>query len=355
MAHPLRPMSFDPSAAAADDSGIFGLPLDPDGARVHVVPVPFDATASYRKGAARGPEAVLAASRQVDLFDLVFGKPYEAGIHMREARGEVVRAQHEATPLAQRILDVGGRVAGDAELVRALSRVEELGGLVNAAVREETEDVLDRGALPAILGGDHSVPFGGIEAVAARHKGLGILHIDAHLDLRDAYEGFRWSHASILHNVVERIDGVARVLHVGIRDLAEEELIYARSNAARHGVVLDTEWAAARLEGRNLRAFVREQLATLPRDVWISFDVDGLDPLLCPSTGTPVPGGLSWHEAMLWLEELARSGRRVVGLDLNEVSPGATPDGEDSWDAIVGARLLYRLIGCALATRQTNK
>ena len=102
-------------------------------------------------------------------------------------------------------------------------------------------------------------------------------------------------------------------------------------------------------------AVVRKYLALLPQDVWISFDIDGLDPTLCPQTGTPVPGGLNWSETNLWLEELVASGRRVVGLDLNEVNPG--PDWEpehattDSWDAIVGARLLYRLIGTALATR----
>ncbi len=343
--------AFDPSAAASLDSDLFGLPVAPERAQVQVVPVPFDATASYRKGAARGPEAILAASRQVDLFDLVFGKPFEAGIHLRGARPEVVAAQREATPLAARVIEVGGRLGGDRELQRALARVDELGAAVNAAVRAETASILAQSKLPVILGGDHSVPFGALESTAERHRGLGILHFDAHLDLRDAYEGFRWSHASILRNVVERVDGVARVLHVGIRDLAEEELDYARRHPARHAVLLDTEWAAARLEGRNLRALVREQLSHLPQEVWISFDVDGLDPTLCPATGTPVPGGLLWHEAMLWLEELARSGRRVVGLDLNEVSPGDAPPEEDSWDAIVGARLLYRLIGCALATR----
>jgi agmatinase len=113
-------------------------------------------------------------------------------------------------------------------------------------------------------------------------------------------------------------------------------------------VLLDVDWASARLEGKDLRALVREQLSVLPRDVWITFDVDGLDPALCPNTGTPVPGGLSWHESMLWLDELARSGRRVVGLDLVEVSPGPVLPEADTWDAIVGARLLYRLIGCAL-------
>lgn len=342
---------FDPAAAAAPDSDLFGLPVDPEGARVHVVPVPFDATASYRKGAARGPAAILAASRQVDLFDLAFGRPYEAGIHLCETAPEVVAAQEEATPLAQRVIDVGGRIEGDAALQRALARVDALGAAVNDAVRARTDGILARGKLPVILGGDHSVPFGAIEAAAAHHPGLGILHFDAHLDLREAYEGFRWSHASILRNVVERVGGVSHVLHVGIRDLCEEELAYANDHPRRHSLLLDTEWAALRLEGRDLRAEVRERIALLPPEVWISFDVDGLDPTLCPSTGTPVPGGLSWHEAMLWLEELARSGRRVVGLDLNEVSPGQTPAGQDSWDAIVGARLLYRLIGCALAGR----
>lgn len=340
---------FDPSAAAGLESDLFGLPVDPAGARVQVVPVPFDATASYRKGAADGPRAILAASRQVDLFDLLFGKPYTAGIHLREAHPRVVAAQAEATPLAARVIEVGGLVQGRSELEAALARVNVLGGEVNAAVREATAEILVRGQLPAILGGDHSVPFGAIEAAAARYPGLGILHVDAHLDLRQAYEGFEWSHASILRNVAERIDGVAKVLHVGIRDLSEEELDYARARPKQHSVLLDTEWAAARLEGRDLRGLVREQLSVLPRTVWISFDVDGLDPTLCPATGTPVPGGFSWHEAMLWLEELARSGRQVVGLDLNEVSPGATPPEQDSWDAIVGARLLYRMIGCALA------
>ena len=99
-----------------------------------------------------------------------------------------------------------------------------------------------------------------------------------------------------------------------------------------------------------VRALARETIALLPDAVYVTFDVDGLDPTLCPGTGTPVPGGLLWDEAMVWLEELAKSRKRIVGLDLNEVSagPDGDPDGT-SWDAIVGARLLYRLIGAALA------
>ncbi len=342
---------FDPSAAAVSGSGIYGLPHGEDQAHVQVLPVPFDATASYRKGAALGPQAVLAASRQVDLFDPLFGKPYETGIFLRAASPAVTAAQEEGTPLAQLVIDAGGVVEGNSRLARALARVNELGAVVNAAVRTETEAILAQDKLPVILGGDHSVPYGALEAAAARHPGLGVLHFDAHLDLRDAYEGFQWSHASILRNASERLDGIARVLHLGIRDLSEEELDYARASKGRHEVLLDIEWAAARLEGRDLRALVRSKLEVLPEQVWITFDVDGLDPALCPGTGTPVPGGFDWPETMLWLDELSRSGRRVVGLDLVEVSPGFPAPAGDTWDAMVGARLLYRLIGCALRTR----
>jgi len=217
-------------------------------------------------------------------------------------------------------------------------------------LRARTEEALDAGALPVALGGDHSVPFGAIAACAARHPGIGVLHLDAHADLRVAYEGFRWSHASILHNVLEGTD-VARVVSIGLRDLGETERTRL-SDDARLRALFDPDWARAKLAGDDLRLLIREHLELLPAEVYLTFDMDGLDPSLCPNTGTPVPGGFDWHEIMLWLEELVRSGRRVVGCDLCEVSPGADgdPDGE-GWDAIVGSRLLYRMIGASLATR----
>jgi agmatinase len=147
------------------------------------------------------------------------------------------------------------------------------------------------------------------------------------------------------------IPGVARLVQVGIRDFGEDEHERIANSRGRIRTLFDRDIAGARLEGGNLRAQAREHIALLPELVYVSFDVDGLDPALCPNTGTPVPGGLSWHEALMWLEELARSQKRVVGLDLNEVNPGAPRPGEDSWDAIVGARLLYRMIGTALLTR----
>lgn len=169
--------------------------------------------------------------------------------------------------------------------------------------------------------------------------------------MRPAYEGFTWSHASILRNVAERIDGVARILQVGLRDYSEEELEYIHASRGRIQALFDLEWADAKHAGHNLRALVRRTLSVLPAEVYVTFDIDGLDPALCPNTGTPVPGGLSWHEATLWLDELVRSGRRIVGFDLNEVAPAADSSAGAGWDENVGARLLYRLIGLALKSQ----
>jgi agmatinase len=218
-------------------------------------------------------------------------------------------------------------------------------------------EALSAGKLPVVVGGDHSAPFGAIQACSERFPGMGLLHFDAHADLRKAYEGFEWSHASILFNATMRLEGVARVVQVGVRDLCEEEWDRIRSSGGRIATLFDTEWARVKLSGKSPEDLIHEWIDRLPGEVYVTFDVDGLDPTLCPNTGTPVPGGLLWHEAMAWLQALSASGRRVVGLDLNEVNPGpGSPprDGaraRDSMDSIVGARLLYRLIGTALKTK----
>jgi agmatinase len=183
---------------------------------------------------------------------------------------------------------------------------------------------------------------------------MGILHVDAHADLRPAFEGFTWSHASILHNVATRIPEVAKILQVGIRDVSAEEEEFVRASGGRIQSLLDVQWAAAKLDRADLRALVRASLRDLPHEVYLTIDVDGLDPALCPNTGTPVPGGLSWHEAMLWLQELVDSGRRIVGFDLNEVAPDRAREPGAGWDEIVGARLLYRLIGFALLSARAG-
>ena len=344
-------MAFDPSAPAQPGSGIFGLPHQTDQARVILVPVPFDATTSYRPGAAAGPRAILEASRQVDLFDRETGRPYAAGIALLGESEEVRSWNLEARRAAEAVIEAGGVDPREPGLVEAAATVNGLGDRLNRWVEATVEDWLAEGRLVGTLGGDHAVPFGAIAAHARRYPGLGVLHLDAHADLRHAYEGFTWSHASIMHNVVTRLGGVARLVQVGIRDFSEEEHEDIARSGGRIVTFFDQELAAERFAGGSFAAQVERIVAALPRDVYLSFDIDGLDPTLCPHTGTPVPGGLAFHEACFLIAQVARSGRRIVGFDLCEVAPG--PPG-DEWDGNVGARLLYKVIGWLLRSRERS-
>jgi agmatinase len=347
---PALPARFDPDAAG-DGRGLYGLPFSPDEARVVIVPVPFEATTSYGAGTANGPAAVLRASQQVDLHDPQTRDPFRAGIAMEPVAARVRAWNREARRLALPILRRGGRIDGDPRLARARQRVNEIGARLNDWVHERVASRLASGQVPGVLGGDHSVAFGAIRAAAAAHPGLGILHVDAHADLREAYEGFTWSHASIMGNVVSRLPEVKRVVQVGLRDVALGEQRRIRGSRGRIRAWHDADLARDLARGKRFAAIARTIVAGLPRRVWVSFDVDGLDPALCPGTGTPVPGGLTWHQSVSLLETLCRSGRRIVGFDLCEVAP--SPGGGE-WDANVGARLLYKLIGFTLLSQRSR-
>lgn len=321
-------VAFDPDAAAEYD-GIYGLPFTPGDARVVILPVPFEATTSYGGGTSSGPAAMLEASKQVDLFDHETGRPYEAGIAMLPIPRKVVSWNAKAKKLGR----------------KKVAAVNEISTLVNDFVYDETRALLGEGRIVVTLGGDHSVPFGAIRAYAEKYPGLGILHLDAHADLRDAYEGFTFSHASIFHNVMTKIDHIAKLVQVGVRDLSNAENRIIEQSKGRIVTFFDPDLARRKEEGTPFAKIADEIVRALPRDVYLSWDIDGLDPTLCPGTGTPVPGGLSWNEAIALLRAIVRAKKRIVGLDLCEVAPG-----ESEWDANVGARLLYKMIGFALMT-----
>jgi len=343
-------MVFHPNAPARPDSGIFGLPFTEADASLVLVPVPWEATTSYGGGAADGPRVIREASKQVDLYDLDVEKPYVAGIHMLPEPEDVIAWNGQAKALATKIIEAGGETKGDAQLENALAKVNALSDAVNGWVERETARVLAAGKIAGIVGGDHSVPFGALRALAAsRSEPFGILHFDAHSDTRRAYEGFTHSHASIMHNVLEHIPSVAQLVQVGIRDVCEEEILYTRSLGERVMMFTDRDLAVRRDEGQRFAAIAREIAGTLPRDVWVSFDIDGLDPRFCPHTGTPVPGGLDVHEVFAILRALVRESHRIVGFDLNEVAPNQA-DPEDEWDGNVGARILYKLCGFTFAS-----
>lgn len=309
--------------------GIYGLDTTPEDAGVILIPVPWEATTSYGRGTAQGPAAIVEASVQVDLFDVALRRePAAVGIAMLDADPAVVAWAEEA---ARRALAVIARFdAGEAIPEADLQRVNELSAMLDRWVEETAAHWRARGKTVGVVGGDHSVAFGAIAAAAAAHPGMGVLQIDAHADLRVAYQGFTCSHASVMHNVLERLPNVAKLVSVGVRDLcAEEHAAVGGRVEAFFDVDLDaTSW---------------ERVAdALPEEIYISFDIDGLDPSLCPNTGTPVPGGLSFRDMERMLAALRSKKKKIVGFDLCEVAPG-----EDEWDANVGARVLYKLIGSA--------
>lgn len=354
-------MTFDPNAAASPDSGIFGLPYTREQADLVLVPVPFDATTSYGGGASAGPEAILEASKQVDLLDHHFGNVYERGIHMLDSPEAIADLSREARTLASPIIEAGGVNREDPQSVGALRKVDDACRACNEYTHDEFTRILREGKIPGLVGGDHSTPYGAIKAcaehlehltkhgVTSASDGLGILHIDAHLDLREHFEGFHFSHASIMRNVLDDIPGVTKLISVGIRDYCEEEAEYAARFPERIGVKYDYDLVQLAWAGTSWPEIVALILDGLPQHVYISFDIDGLEPSLCPHTGTPVPGGLSFNQACALLLALAESGRRIIGFDINEVCPGPNPE-EPEWDANVGARILYKLCGAALAT-----
>lgn len=339
--------AFDPNSASPPGSGLFGLPYTLDEATIVVVPVPWDATTSYRAGTSLGPAAILEASKQVDLFDLETGRPYEAMIAMLDIPADIQEWNEEARRLAVPIIERGGATDEDEELVRVNAFSEQ----VNEYVYNTCKSLLAKGKTPVVLGGDHSCPFGAIRAYAEVGE-LGVLHIDAHADLRDAYEGFEWSHASIMDNVLRKIPGVTKLVQIGIRDFSEAEYDRIHREKDRVRTLFDLELATARRKG-TLEDVLRNAIEALPKRVYVSFDIDGLDPRFCPSTGTPVPGGLDFYEASLALKLIVESGRQIVGCDLNEVAPD--PNGTTEWDANVGARVLYKMIGWMIQSKKTKQ
>lgn len=336
-------MSFDPNAAATKDSGIFGLPFSTEQAKLVLLPVPWEVTTSYGGGTAQGPEAIFQASKQVDLFDLELGNFFAAGIAMQEISAEIQLWNDTAKKIAVSIIE---QTIDDKELEQALKKVNAYSLKLNDYVYSETKKLLAKSKQVGLIGGDHSTPFGAIKAHLEKYPQMGVLHFDAHADMRKAYEGFEHSHASIMYNIMTKTS-LNKLVQVGIRDFCEEEYLFIQENPQRITTFFDANLFAQKAQGQNWLLICDKIIKQLPQEVYISFDIDGLDPRFCPHTGTPVPGGLDFQEAVFLIKKLVQSGRKVVGFDLNEVSPG-TVDTADEWDANVGARLLYKLCGYVL-------
>jgi agmatinase len=332
--------AFNPSGVGLKNENFIGLPFEEHDAAIVLMPVPWDVTVSYSAGTATGANNILSASSQLDLFDHDVIDAWKMGIYMRPINEDWLRVAHELRPKAEAYIDFlenGGNILNDVPMQTQLDTINQHCDLLRQWVYEETKALLESGKLVGLVGGDHSTPLGFLQALAERYDEFGILHFDAHLDLREAYEGFTYSHASIFYNAL-KIPQMKRMVSIGIRDYCEEEVQLIENQQNRVMVFYDSYIKKQTYKGISLYSIYQNLIDMLPKNVYISFDIDVLVPYLCPNTGTPVPGGMEFQEAMFLIKCILESGRTIIGFDLSEVAG----EGHE-WDGNVGARILYKL------------
>jgi agmatinase len=333
--------AFDPNSVGNPNNNIFGLPFTEEEARLVILPIPWEVTVSYNAGTARAPEHIFKSSLQVDLFDPEVKDGWKQGFFMRSSDKKVLMKSdylRKEAELYINYISQGEIVAENKFMCKSLKDINEGSNFLNSWVYEQTKQLIAEGKLVGLLGGDHSTPFGFFKAIAEKHGEFGILQIDAHCDLREAYEGFKYSHASIMYNTLEEIPEVKRLVQVGIRDYCSEEVDYINKSNGRVVTYFDKDIKERLYEEETWKRITDEIVGHLPEKVFISFDIDGLDPKLCPHTGTPVQGGFETEQIFYLFSKLKKTGRKLIGFDLNEVGVS-----HNEWDENVGARCLFRL------------
>ncbi len=338
---------FDANSVGNPNNNIFGLPFEEQDSRLVIMPVPWEVTVSYNAGTARAPEHIFSASTQVDLFDSDVVDGWKQGFYMRPVDKKIMLKSDYLRKEAELFINYitnGEIVAENKFMCKTLKEINEGSVFLNNWVYEQTKELLAKGKLVGLLGGDHSTPLGYFKAIAEKHGDFGLLQIDAHCDLRKAYEGFNYSHASVMYNALEEIPQIKKLVQVGIRDYCEEEWSYIKSSNYRIVTYFDKDIKERQFEGETWKHIVDEIVNHLPEKVFISFDIDGLDPKLCPHTGTPVQGGFETEQVFYLFKRLLQSGRKLVGFDLNEVGVS-----HDQWDENVGARCLFKLCNLMVA------
>jgi len=330
--------NFDTNGIGLNNGHFISLPYTEEQAKIVMISVPWDVTVSYSDGTSTGPENILLASMQLDLFDPEIENAWQLGIYLRPSNPEWKTLNEQLRPLSKKyiaFLEAGGTAQQNAEISELLKTINKKHEQLNWEVYQASKDILDQGKIAAVVGGEHSVPLGLLRAIKDTFNTFGVLQIDAHMDLRHHYEEFSFSHASIFNNAI-RLNYIDKLVQVGIRDFCDQEVEFAQQNQVK--VFNDHELKANHYQGKTWHQQCIEIIETLPQNVYISFDIDGLNPQLCPNTGTPVPGGLEFNEALYLIRLLVESGRKIIGFDLCEVGGLG-----NEWDGNVGARILYKL------------
>jgi agmatinase len=332
---------FDPNAASNPNNNVFGLPFTEEDARLVILPVPWEVTVSNTAGTARAADHIFKASMQVDLFDPDTRDAWKQGLYMRPPDRKILLKSDYLRKEAELYIDYiskGELLEKNAFMCKSLKEINEGSVFLNNWVYEQTLEILAKNKLVALLGGDHSTSLGFFRAMAQQHGNFGILQIDAHCDLRESYEFFTYSHASVMYNALTEIPQLTRLIQVGVRDYCQEEWEYICNSDYRVITYFDRDIKDRLYDGQNWKQISDEIVSHLPDKILLSFDIDGLDPKLCPNTGTPVMGGFDFEQIYYLLKKVVQSGRKLIGFDLSEIGVD-----DKEWDANVGSHILWKL------------
>ncbi|MDP4285411.1 MAG: agmatinase family protein [Bacteroidota bacterium] len=343
---------FDPNWVSNPNNGIFGLPFTEEDARLVILPVPWEVSVSYKAGTARSADHIVHASLQIDIIDDDNKEGWKQGIFMREIDKNILHKSdylRKEAELYINYISQGEIVADSKFMCKVVKEINEGSDFLNQWVHEQTKELLDAGKLVGLLGGDHSTSLGFFKAISEKHREFGILQIDAHCDLRKAYENFTYSHASIMYNALAEIPELVKLVQIGIRDYSPIEVDYINNSNSRVITYFDKEIKERGFEGETWQKISDEIINHLPQKVYISFDIDGLDPKLCPNTGTPVQGGFETQQVYYLFRKIIESGRQLIGFDLNEVGIS-----NNEWDENVGARILFKLCNLMLKSNDAH-
>ena len=332
--------NFDPNGVGINNANFIGLPFTKEEADIILLPVPWDVTTSFSDGTSRGPQNILDASYQLDLYNHNYKDIWRKGIFFEPVNHELLQQNDNLRYQAKKyieFLEDGGKLENNSEMQELLQLINEACEDLNNWVYEQTATLLQQGKKIGLIGGEHSTPLGYYKSLAQEHTEFGILQIDAHMDLRKAYENFGYSHASIFYNAL-KLEQITNLTQIGIRDCCDYEIARMQTDK-RIKTFFDVDIKNDLYNNTSWNYICHQIIDSLPEKVHISLDIDGLTPEHCPNTGTPVPGGLDYNQVIYLLKQLKKSGKQIIGFDLCEVA------GTGDFDANVGARLVYELCG----------
>lgn len=333
--------SFDPNAAGNPQSNIFGLPFTEDNARLVIQPVPWEATVNIYPGTARCISSIVRHSVHIDLFWKEHPDLWKQGIFIRETNQKILLKSDYLRKEAELLVGYtccGKALCDNDFMQRNLKEINAGGAYLNTWVYDHTKDIIEKGKLAALLGGDHSISQGMVQALSEKYEDFGILQVDAHCELRKDYEGFVYSHACVMRNILDKTPQVSKLVQVATREFCEEEYKYMQENPNRIKTFFDEDLKEQQYQGKSWYEISKSIVDALPQYVYLSFDIDGLKPYYCPSANSPVVGGLEYDQMKTIFKLMKEQGKKIIGFDLCQVGNGRV-----GTDAQVGAYILWDL------------